>query len=522
MEIYQHGCFEARFESLKHYENPIQEVSLSAEFVSPSGKAFHADGYWDGGKIWCVRFSPEETGRWDYRCWSNDPANATLNSISGQFTCSPYIGNNPLYCHGPLKVSANGRFLSFADDTPFFWLGDTVWNGALLSTQQDWETYLDDRQAKGFSVIQFVSTHWFAAAGNAEGRQACYGREKILIDPVFHERMDARIQAINRRGMVAAPVLAWAANWNPYGLDLNPGTSLPEDQLLKLVQYQTARWGASPLIWILAGDADYRGAEAERWKRIVKAVWGSRHNRLATMHPGGGMWVGEEFRGESWFDFIGYQSGHSSSPKDLSWHLEGPPAQAWAKQPALPVINLEPNYEAHHDSHTGELFDSLAVRRAAYWSLLVSPPAGVTYGAHGVWSWESAPAVPMNHLNTAQARPWLEAIHLPGSMGIKYLRQLFGEIDWWELEPARDLLLPEALDRPLTEFVAMAASPARDWALAYLPAGGTLPIQLERMKKPPLFRWYDPRTGTWLPVSFVSDGLFTAPDKQDWVLWIGR
>jgi hypothetical protein len=521
MEIHQHGCFEATFEDREQAENPIQIAPLEVEYLSPSGKSHRQQGYWDGGNSWRVRFSPDEVGTWHCRCRCERFTSFTLNASGSQFNCVPYSGENPLYRHGPLKVSANRRFLTHADDTPFFWLGDTAWNGALLSSEEEWESYLDDRQSKGFSVVQFVVTHWMAAAGNTEGRQAFYGREIIFIDPVFHQRLDARIQAVNRRGMVAALVLAWAATWNPWGLDLNPGTSLPEDQILQLIQYQSARWGAFQVVWILAGDADYRGSAAEQWKRIARATWGTHTSRLATMHPGGGIWVGEEFRAESWFSFVGYQSGHSSSPQDLFWMLEGPPSKEWGTPPAMPVINLEPNYEAHHDFHTGKLFDDRAVRRAAYWSLLVAPPAGVTYGAHGIWSWERAPVIPMNHLNTACARPWFEAIHLPGSMDMRHLATLLAELSWWELEPGRALLSSEVLQRPLAEFVALAVARARDWALAYLPVGGSVTLRLDQLNKPGQFRWYDPRSGNWSSSVGIEGDRFSAPDRQDWVLWIG-
>ena len=49
----------------------------------------------------------------------------------------------------------NGRFFEHADGTPFFWMGDTVWYGAILSSEADWNTYLADRASKGFDVVHF-------------------------------------------------------------------------------------------------------------------------------------------------------------------------------------------------------------------------------------------------------------------------------------------------------------------------------------------------------------------------------
>ena len=53
-----------------------------------------------------------------------------------------------------LKVSANNRFLQYADGTPFFWLGDTGW--LLPQSLQRGETkgYLDTCAKNGFNVVQ--------------------------------------------------------------------------------------------------------------------------------------------------------------------------------------------------------------------------------------------------------------------------------------------------------------------------------------------------------------------------------
>src|SRR3954467_4483081 len=68
--------------------------------------------------------------------------------------------------HGPLRVSDDRTHLAHADGTPFFYLADTAWNGPLLSTDADWQTYLADRVAKGFTAIQFI-THAPRSAARA-------------------------------------------------------------------------------------------------------------------------------------------------------------------------------------------------------------------------------------------------------------------------------------------------------------------------------------------------------------------
>ncbi|HUU13887.1 MAG TPA: DUF4038 domain-containing protein, partial [Terriglobia bacterium] len=413
-------------------------------------------------------------------------------------------------------------YLVHADGTPFLWLSDTAWNGALKSDAESWERYLEDRGGKGFTAIQFVATQWRSAGGNADLRVAFFGMEKIWIDPVFFQWMDERIDALNEHGLVAAPVLIWAIE-HKLTLALNPGTALPDDQIIVLARYMVARYGAHHVIWILAGDSDYRGEKAERWKKIGRAVFGDAPERLATMHPGGQQWVADEFRHEPWFSFNGYQSGHGDSDEAMRWLTDGPPSRDWKTEPHLPFINLEPNYEGHKGYTHRKPFDAHAVRRAVYWSLLVSPPAGVSYGAHGIWSWELRPQEPMSHLGSGVAPPWYEAMKYPGSTSLKHMKALFDSLEWWRLRPAQDIVVaqPDAADP--SRFVAAARAEDGKWALLYMPVGGKIAVRSESLVGPLVARWFNPREGTWAGELEVTEATQTleTPDQEDWVLWIG-
>ena len=59
--------FEAQFTSSGKYDNPVQKVQLKVEFIPPSGKKRMVLAFWDRGKTWRVRFSPNEKGKWMYR-----------------------------------------------------------------------------------------------------------------------------------------------------------------------------------------------------------------------------------------------------------------------------------------------------------------------------------------------------------------------------------------------------------------------------------------------------------------------
>jgi hypothetical protein len=132
------------------------------------------EAFWDGGRVWRVRFSPDEIGTWQ---WSTQakPEDIGLHRQQGEFRVREYTGDNPLYRHGALRVAASGTYLEHADGTPFFWLADTAWNGVLKSQPADWQRYLATRQKQGFTAVQFVSTQW--RGGNKTLKEHVFGRE---------------------------------------------------------------------------------------------------------------------------------------------------------------------------------------------------------------------------------------------------------------------------------------------------------------------------------------------------------
>ncbi len=505
------GRWEAAFTA---EEGASPETDLSVELTSPSGRRRVVPGFWDGGRTWRVRFLPDEDGTWRFR--SRARRDTGLDGHAGRFTCRKPAAPpaNPLLRHGPVVVSANGRYLQHLDGTPFFWLGDTVWTGPALSDRDDWNTYLDDRVKKHFSVVQFNTLcPWRAAEADAEGKTAFSGEKKVRINPDYFRRLDERLDAINAHGLLAAPVLIWANKPS------DPGNALPEADVVKLLRYQVARYGAHHVLWVLAGDNGYKGAHGERWRRIGAAVFGdNRHPAPVVAHPTGMNWPWADWRDEGWLTVLGYQSGHGDSPATLRWIHSGPPSEGWRRAPARPVINLEPPYEGHLAYQSRKPHSAYNVRRAVYWSLLSTPTAGVTYGGHGLWSWQRRPGQePPDHKGTGVAPTWREALDLPGSTHMKYMAELFASLPWWQLRPAQGLLAGQPGGDDPAKYVAAAASDDGDLVVIYLPVGGEVRLRRERLAEGLKAEWFDPRTAKRKDAR-DAEGRFRAPDEQDWVL----
>jgi hypothetical protein len=517
------GRFERAFTSAKTYENPLQDAELRVTFTAPSGRTHTVDGFWDGAATWRVRFAPDESGDWIYSTACSDSANQSLEHQSGSFTCAEPGGTTPFENHGPIRLADDHRSLAHADGTPFLWLGDTAWNGPLRSTADEWDDYLAERVRQGFSAVQWVTTHWLAGPdGDIEGQLAFTGYEHITINPAFYQRLDTRLEALNAAGLLGAPVLLWAAEWRePEVNSVNPGLSLPVEQATLLARYMIARWGAHHVLWILNGDGDYRGAKAERWRQIGRALFDGREHAPVVLHPNGMNIPTDEFQSESWLDIVGYQSGHGDGDPTWRWLCAGPPAQDWKLEPTRPFINLEPPYENHIAYQSGRPHSPFSTRRALYWSLLIAPTAGVTYGGHGVWGWDDGSSPPVAHPNTGIPLPWRAALRMPAAGQMAHIAALFGAIEWWRLRPAPELLVTQPGDADPSRFVAAARSATGDLALIYVPDDQQVELHGAELSPNLVARWFNPISGEYVsatPALGDTTYQFTTPAPGDWVL----
>lgn len=507
--------YELSFTSSVAYENPIQDVrSFEVAFTSPSGNQKTINGFWDGGDVWRARFMPFETGKWTFETKCSDTKNTGLNNQKGAFICKPNTDQKDIYKHGPIINPPGTYYLKHADGAPFFWLACTAWNGAMKSTDSEWDKYLQQRSSNNYSAIQLVTTEFRGCDKNAEGLVAIRGCGRISINPEFFKRIDRKIDKVNEYGLVAAPVILWALPVAA-GKELSPGYYLPDDQAILLAKYIVARYGGNHVVWILGGDGFYTGNYEQRWKTIGRAVFDGTHQGIATLHPSGTSWIGEVYKDEPWLSIIGYQSSHSNSEGTVNWITKGPMSKMWAHLPARPLINLEPNYE--------QIFFRITdkdVRNASYWSIFATPIAGVTYGANGIWPWLREGEQILNHEDATGTSSWDVSINFPGSIQMGYLAQFIKRFAWWDFYPAQDLLVNQPGDKVYNHFVSVTKTTNNKTILAYIPVKETIMI-----RKPAghnySVRWFDPVKNSYSDGTGSDDGnilTVTSPVDGDIVL----
>lgn len=495
------GLWERRFD-VAPGEGPVTAHFLAPDRSEVTVEAVRAT---DGTAL--VRLRPDQSGTWRYEIRLADVPTAEHR---GSFAVQPSSASNALLQHGPVHVAADSTWFQHADGIPFLWVADTAWSGAILSEADEWERYLADRVEKGFTTIQVVLTQWRAAPTNGEGQVAFSMAPDFTINPQFFERVDERIEAANRAGLLVAAAVLWANGDSV----LAAPAQLPEAEATELARYLVNRYRAYHIVWLLGGDVRITEESVPRWSAIASAVFPGQGDTVA-MHPVGRDWPYPMMTGsDEWMSFLGYQTGHGDSEEALRWIYEGPHTETTERRP---IVNLELPYEAHLSYDRGVALDAHAVRRAAYWSVLSTRTAGVSYGAHGLWSWESDSREPIGHAGSGVAMPWHRALDLPGSGEIGHLAELLRSIDWWTLEPAQHLLEEQpGVDDP-ARHVAVARSRKGDLVL-YTPQGGTV-----RLRDVPLdanAEWINPRTGARQVARSLEEGELSTPDDSDWVLLI--
>lgn len=524
----RHQPVEITLESSRNYSHPHKSVAVHGRFTGPDGHVVTIRGFWDGDRTWRLRFAPPDEGTWQYRTVCSDTTNHGLHDRWGHIDVGPYTGDDPFAEKGWLKVSGNQRYLTYGDGDPFFWLGDTAWEITWKSRPDELQRYLDDRQAKGFNVVQVVAmSHQRLeefGVQNRTGEPFFLNQDFSTLNPRYFDYLDTIITSANAQGLAVALVPLWAGMNTLYFDARYQRFYLSVDESLLLAQYIGARYAGHNVIWIVGGDNKYdtpvRKAFWESFAIHLRESSGMMH--LTTVHPHG--W-GSSFdyfdNTTSWIDFHMYQSSHLAG--GAYTHIAA--QKGYGLHPVRPVLNGEAAYEdiyhnlwAPGDTRLLESFRIRPehVRQASYESILSGALVGITYGANGVWQWSTA-EIPGSHSPRVTVD---QAWQFPGSTEMGVLKSLMVRYGWYRLTPAPELVLSTT---PEDRYIPVALS--EEYLMAYFP-----PHTSSAVIKAGLFAgdghyvWIDPSTGLASqpqPLSYGQGPLvFTPPDTLDWLLVI--
>jgi hypothetical protein len=194
----------------------------------------------------------------------------------------------------------------------------------------------------------------------------------------------------------------------------------------------------------------------------------------------------------------------------------------YARTPARPTLDGEPNYEDHPVSPwptwdpANGYFRDHDVRKQLYRSVFAGG-CGVTYGNHSIWQFTGERHGAINHAE----RDWSSALDRPGAAQVRHLRALMESRPYFTRVPDQSILVSAEGER--AHHVRATRDRAGSYAFVYLPLALPVTVKLDAISGDSVQAWwYAPCTG-----EAIAIGRFPTKDTQtftppgyhpDWVL----
>ena len=473
--------------------------------------------------------------------------------VVGVFASARSQAAPPWEQHGRLQVSANGRYLQHANETPLLWIGDTAWALFYKLQREEVVEYLDRRSEQGFNVIQAVA-YWYPHGEDGPGPTNAanrYGHSPFVGDTDHPETAQAKtaaggspddpndywdnadfiIRETRRRGLYLALLPCWGRAYiNPQ----MPGSArvvFTEQQAHAYGRFLGKRYRNEPhIVWVLGGDANAtKGSAGDQFtvyramaEGIAEGVTGKtpKWNQpdpawdavMMTYHPDGAPAYNSSnwFHQDQWLDVNGIETW-----KSIDKVYETVARDFALNNPVKPTMLLEGAYEQGKYPAPGERVSAQKARQQAYHTFFAGG-AGHTYGGFPVWDFTHNPR------HDSYGHTWRDAMQFPAAPQIAtIMRRLLEENRWSTLSPCSKLIAGDP-GQGAAQVVGMRANDGRR-LLVYFPQRSKAKIHLDLTGRlPAAASWFDPRNGDQVEAGSHEVGATVSfnppPDWEDAVL----
>lgn len=500
------------------YKNPFKETEVYADFTFTDGTVIRQLGFWKGGSDWCIRFAPIKEGVWTFKTVSTD---AGLNNVEGTITCTESQMRHDIDKHGWVTLKEDTRYFVHEDGTPFFWLGDTHWQGPDYerihqcnypgcTCGNQFKHLVDDRVKKGFTVYQ---TYFSTGRNGSEPEKEVlpwWSEPYEIINTEAFEKTDYMFEYLDTVGLeIGLGVGLHSQTYNQMKGN--------EEALFLITKYIVARYSAYPIIWLTGQEIICSHQPSiDLWLKVgdlIGKLDGYQHPRGAHMYP----WDANHpsikpLEDQPWHQYYMLQAGHGAAARWKTRHFY----ESYYNVPSKKIyIEGECQYE---DIYYLLQNDASHSRKGA-WQAMLSGASGFTYGVTGVWAltWACYEKSPFDSYNP---EPWYIGMDKHGSLELQYMKEFLTRFPFWKLEPIFGDI--GCFEERKFACAAKMGDEAMIWYfLDENIDGGMLRKLLPETKY--FGYWFDVITGKYISIGeFTTDGAGQAvlpnrPSIRDWV-----
>lgn len=432
--------------------------------------------------------------------------------VIGLFFCGAVYGATyPAKARYPLKISStNPHLLVDQNNAPFLMVGDSPHSLLVNLTESQAKFYMADRAARGFNTlwIDLLSVGYTGGPPNSSlvngtkpFTNAIPGTSSYdLTTPneAYFAYVDEVVRMAAANGMLV--ILDPLDTGGMLQTALDNGTT----RCRAYGRYLGNRYKNFPnIIW--GNGNDYQSWKVAADDAVIVAVAqgikAADPNQLQTIELN--YQASSSLDDPNWVPIVGLNLVYTY------YATYAEVLHAYNQSPTIPAFMGEANFEfeANNDEDGGSPH---VLRMQEYWTML-SGAAGQLYGNHYTWTFLTG---------------WQGFLDSPGAIQLSYMENLFGARKWYDLVPDQTHTFvtsgygtfistgPPAKESPSgrfrgNDYVTAAVTPDGTLGMAYLPQGGTITVNLNKLRKGSIIaRWFDPTADIFISIAgspFTND-----------------
>ncbi|MDD6883765.1 MAG: DUF4038 domain-containing protein [Eubacteriales bacterium] len=302
----------------------------------------------------------------------------------------------------PIRINRQGGYFEDQTGRPFLWHGDTCWRIFWMMSYEEACVYLEDRAAKGFTVIQTHMLPHHVYQTNVYGANPFVRPGQMdLLNEAYFANVDRVISYANTLGLAIAIAPMWLSVWEDDWHRLYHGEPLAHYSKAIAERYGRCE---NVIAFIHGGDDDALALHEEirktvpLFKQMAPNVFNTFHAGIGPSYP--------FFGDNDWYDFcMNYTYDYDSCVRQM--------LEARKRYPNKPALLAETHYDGN-DGITPEV-----IRKFAYTSLLLGG-CGQTYGNKDLW---------MANMF------WPDALWSAAAQHMMTLREIADRLPWYLMKP---------------------------------------------------------------------------------------